>query len=194
MANTKRIGLWSNSDQPNYDQQWYDPAQKQGWGAELCPAGCGSSSVPNTDSTMWSDPLRARRGGAGPGDIHTVIPDPHRIRLEEPWLQRCSAKSPVPIADNGRWPAEPNVGRVAHGVPARVDRLRCLGNAVVPQQFFPFFHIQRICISDGYLHRRCGLHLLPFCLRRAKWLSAFLGLTEVFDTVYKALHRLLLAI
>lgn len=38
-----------------------------------------------------------------------------------------------------RWPAEPNVGRVAHGIPARVDRLRCLGNAVVPQQFYPVF-------------------------------------------------------
>lgn len=32
-----------------------------------------------------------------------------------------------------RWPAEPNVGRVAHGIPRRVDRLRTLGNAVVPQ-------------------------------------------------------------
>ena len=31
------------------------------------------------------------------------------------------------------WATEPNVGRVAHGVPSRVDRLRCLGNAVVPQ-------------------------------------------------------------
>jgi DNA (cytosine-5)-methyltransferase 1 len=32
-----------------------------------------------------------------------------------------------------RWTIEPDVGRVAHGVPARVDRLRALGNAVVPQ-------------------------------------------------------------
>ena len=31
------------------------------------------------------------------------------------------------------WGTEPDVGRVADGVPARVDRLRCLGNAVVPQ-------------------------------------------------------------
>lgn len=37
------------------------------------------------------------------------------------------------------WPAEPDVGRVAHGVPARVDRLKCIGNAVVPQQFYPIF-------------------------------------------------------
>ena len=31
------------------------------------------------------------------------------------------------------WQSEPNVGRVANGVPSRVDRLRGLGNAVVPQ-------------------------------------------------------------
>ena len=32
-----------------------------------------------------------------------------------------------------RWLPEPPVGRVAHGIPRRVDRLRGLGNAVVPQ-------------------------------------------------------------
>jgi DNA (cytosine-5)-methyltransferase 1 len=31
------------------------------------------------------------------------------------------------------WRIEPDVGRVAHGIPVRVDRLRALGNAVVPQ-------------------------------------------------------------
>jgi DNA (cytosine-5)-methyltransferase 1 len=31
------------------------------------------------------------------------------------------------------WAVEPDVGRVAHGIPARVDRLRGLGNAVVPK-------------------------------------------------------------
>lgn len=32
----------------------------------------------------------------------------------------------------GWWAAEPGVGRVAHGVPHWMDRIRCLGNAVVP--------------------------------------------------------------
>jgi DNA (cytosine-5)-methyltransferase 1 len=31
------------------------------------------------------------------------------------------------------WTVEPGVGRVAHGVPNRVDRLKSLGNAIVPQ-------------------------------------------------------------
>lgn len=41
--------------------------------------------------------------------------------------------------DKSRWKPEPRVGRVAHGVPNRVDRLKSLGNAVVPQQIFPIF-------------------------------------------------------
>lgn len=44
------------------------------------------------------------------------------------------------------WQAEPDVGRVVDGVSARVDRLRCLGNAVVPAQAYPIFK----AIADFY--------------------------------------------
>ena len=39
----------------------------------------------------------------------------------------------------GRWESEPGMDRVAHGIPNRVDRIRALGNAVVPQQAYPIF-------------------------------------------------------
>lgn len=46
---------------------------------------------------------------------------------------RCRARilgqAPDPRAP---WPVEPDICRVAHGVPSRVDRLRGLGNAIVP--------------------------------------------------------------
>ncbi|WLV85016.1 DNA cytosine methyltransferase [Lacticaseibacillus zeae] len=38
-----------------------------------------------------------------------------------------------------KWQPEPSVGRVADGVPNRMDRLKALGNAVVPQQILPIF-------------------------------------------------------
>lgn len=41
--------------------------------------------------------------------------------------------------DGRRWAVEPGVGRVADGLPCRVDRIRALGNAVVPQQAYPVF-------------------------------------------------------
>lgn len=37
------------------------------------------------------------------------------------------------------WLPEPGLDRVVDGIPNRVDRIKCLGNAVVPQQFYPFF-------------------------------------------------------
>ena len=38
-----------------------------------------------------------------------------------------------------RWDSEPGIRRMADGIPHQVDRLKCLGNAVVPQQFYPIF-------------------------------------------------------
>lgn len=42
-------------------------------------------------------------------------------------------------ADGRLWAAEPGVGRVVDGLPCRVERIRALGNAVVPQQAYPVF-------------------------------------------------------
>lgn len=47
------------------------------------------------------------------------------------------------FADGRCWATEPDVGRVAHGIPHRVDRIKCLGNAVVPQQAYPIFKALR---------------------------------------------------
>jgi DNA (cytosine-5)-methyltransferase 1 len=50
------------------------------------------------------------------------------------------------------WESEPGMGRVANGIPGRVDRLRALGNAVVPQQIYPILKaigdIERGSIND----------------------------------------------
>jgi len=53
--------------------------------------------------------------------------------------ETSSRSAPIGCGIQGRelesewWATEPDVGRVAHGVPSRVDRLRALGNAIVPQ-------------------------------------------------------------
>jgi len=44
--------------------------------------------------------------------------------------------------DQGWWSVEPDVGRVAHGIPKRVDRLKSLGNSLVPQ--IPYYIGQSI--------------------------------------------------
>jgi len=47
---------------------------------------------------------------------------------------------PQPAASGSyRWAAEPDVGRVAYGIPRRVDRLKGLGNAIVPQVAYQIF-------------------------------------------------------
>ncbi|MBK7497384.1 MAG: DNA (cytosine-5-)-methyltransferase [Candidatus Omnitrophica bacterium] len=52
---------------------------------------------------------------------------------KEPKLETSRRDDPCGCGQDGRpWDAEPAVGRVVDELPRRVDRLRCLGNAVVP--------------------------------------------------------------
>lgn len=55
-----------------------------------------------------------------------------RSRLEVRQMQEALYEFAATVGAS-QWATEPNVGRVADGIPARVDRLRGLGNAVVPQ-------------------------------------------------------------
>jgi DNA (cytosine-5)-methyltransferase 1 len=67
------------------------------------------------------------RGSVGADEVANTNEPGLEIRLEGQPGERAA-----PFG-RGWWVTEPDVGRVAHGVPARVDRLRALGNAVVPQ-------------------------------------------------------------
>jgi DNA (cytosine-5)-methyltransferase 1 len=57
---------------------------------------------------------------------------PSRTSEQAPVLAHTNRVRPD-LAGRGWWDTEPGVDRMAHGIPHRVDRLRGLGNAVVPQ-------------------------------------------------------------
>lgn len=59
---------------------------------------------------------------------------PMREGLEGQWEKPIGIKKEFNnIGDDSWWAVEPDVGRMAHGIPKRVDRLKGLGNSIVPQ-------------------------------------------------------------
>lgn len=80
----------------------------------------------------------AGQGGASCGG--SSLPDPASKRPQEPWWMGVAHHSEAQgngkanhAVDGCRWPAEPGMGRVAPGVPNRMDRIKSLGNSIVPQ-------------------------------------------------------------
>lgn len=119
--------------------------------SEQPPAGLTRSSadVPNTDR-QWKQQQTGeqpkvrvwpRDRGKDVADTMCADGEGHRTPENEAgWAEPTIC---------GWWPAEPDVGRVAYGVPQRVDRLKCLGNAVVPAQFYPIFKAIHDLIDAG---------------------------------------------
>jgi DNA (cytosine-5)-methyltransferase 1 len=114
----RRDRLWLVAHAQRREGQFrYDPAMLWGRAFKTEQARVGGGALAHPES----DGLEEQR-----------IPAEGRKLVAQPagsgW-RREDAGSP----SRQWWATEPNVGRVAHGVPARVDRLKALGNAVVPQ-------------------------------------------------------------
>lgn len=88
----------------------FDPA-----GAGLSDRAAGALREPG----QVKEPQRPDRRSAQPGMGKLVDGPPA-------WMARM-------------WDREPDIPRVAKGIPGRVNKLKALGNAVVPAQFYPFF-------------------------------------------------------
>lgn len=90
----------------------------------------------------WNGRILSERPGEFTAGAGRSLSDSDSQRFAE-WSQ-CHGESQAGVFASFRnnavgcglsdwWATEPEVGRVAHGIPNRVDRLKGLGNAVVPQ-------------------------------------------------------------
>ena len=74
--------------------------------------------------------------------LDSTITNSNSKRQQEQWRTSTTQTKNKSIECSSWWETEPNVGRVVNGVPNRVDRLKALGNSLVPQ--IPFYIGQTI--------------------------------------------------
>jgi len=99
-----------------------------------------SSHVADTDGskceTRHSKSIGSKKGSEGNSGTSrngSCLSDTDSSQRERGSLSSRIYEEHALARSNGWWEVEPNVGRVAHGVPAWSHRLKALGNAVVPQ-------------------------------------------------------------
>ena len=92
-----------------------------------------------------SEQQSGRTGGCADAVPYTDVPG-----CEEQWRGEPDEAQHATTECGGWWSAEPNVGRVADGVAARVDRLKALGNGQVPLvAACAFKFLERVLMSEG---------------------------------------------
>ena len=95
----------------------------------------------HTRRKLWEGAIEQAEMGkeidGGPTDqserSSEMAANPHFKDVEGQRKESIGAKKKLMFSQRGRWESEPDVGRVANGIPHRVDRLRGLGNSIVPQ-------------------------------------------------------------
>ncbi len=119
----ERRGWWTEQEG---QERWAQPADGGGGGRDgiVADAERQSRNARRSGDAQQSPSRRDVDRGGVVGDVADADREGRgsECRVEPAW---------TPALGTGWWATEPDVGRVAHGVPARVDRLRALGNAVV---------------------------------------------------------------
>ena len=100
----------------------------------------GRVAICASESEKGSGQMQSDAGGSNGSDACNTVRSGLPDRAAETLRKQGPREQPQ---RSDCWAVEPDVGRVAHGIPARVDRLKCLGNAVVPQQAYPIFKALR---------------------------------------------------
>ena len=70
--------------------------------------------------------------GSQSRDVADTVSERGRSRITER-QDAEDVRQPSQSSNTGWWDIEPDVGRVAHGVPGRVHRLKGLGNSIIPK-------------------------------------------------------------
>ena len=143
---SKHNGSFTTEEQRGFDKASNDNKERKEKTIQL--AGAGRQR--NDDDVAYSDSDRRAKGNWSNIGINKTREDTHQKRATDSNNARCSsaamanAQSIYAQRLNNRsgegefrgsswWATEPNVGRVVNGVSNRVDRLKGLGNAIVPQ-------------------------------------------------------------
>lgn len=117
-----------------------------GYDCRWCVISAASVGAPHRRERWFllahpNQPRLERRDGAGMQECPSqraagsgsTLGNSQGERLAQPMFQRQQAGASH-VTRASWWEAEPSVGRVADGVSRRVDRIKCLGNSVVPLQ------------------------------------------------------------
>ena len=162
-ANHKRERIWTvansndsrdRTSQHEANSNW--EKINEGWQEQsFSESSRQSENVANTQSQWRGEPrysYQEKRGSESsptqPQSSSSDVADTNSKRQQEQWwpisVERQRKKGQE-LKCESWWEFEPRVGRVAHGIPKRVDRLKTLGNSVVPH--IPYYIGQAIIES-----------------------------------------------
>ena len=147
----RRQGYGETFNKPALDEERNASAYRQGWQAipgETRGNGCYRSEMADSDKHTWhawwngdAGQRQGRRNADRGVECAHDVADSNRLH-EQRQLASCSdqegrqeqdKRQAGPCCDvDGWWESEPDVGRVANGVAARVVRLKAIGNGQVP--------------------------------------------------------------